>query len=423
MTAGSSTITSPSERALASLPEGWTRHVRETAHKLLTYCLTNDWAGYDPYDALNSRIFQALPFLNFKLARLALTQANKRSPVNLRPLLQIPVTQNPKGLAIFLMALLKLSKLGVLFQPELLRGLIEKLALLRSPGTPYWCWGYSFPWQTRTLLVPRAAPNLVCTTFVANALLDYWMESRDPNCLAMAVSAADYLLKELYWTENDSVASFNYPTPQSRSQVHNANFLAAALLCRVGQASEITRFTEPALRVARSSARRQRTDGSWAYGESPTQQWIDNFHTGYNLCALRGIAKYCGTSEFDDVILRGFAFYRGHFFLEDGAPKYFHDRSYPFDVHSAAQSIITLNEFQDSNAENLNLASLVFKWSMANLWDERGYFYHQKLAFGTIRIPYMRWGQAWMLLALASLSEAAGRQSPERKTPSLTELA
>jgi hypothetical protein len=27
--------------------------------KLLAYCRANDWAGYDPYDALNSRLFTA----------------------------------------------------------------------------------------------------------------------------------------------------------------------------------------------------------------------------------------------------------------------------------------------------------------------------------------------------------------------------
>ena len=60
---------------------------RRAALDLLAYGRANDWAGYDPYDALNSRLFKLLPFLNFRLARLALTQAVKRSPVNLRPLL------------------------------------------------------------------------------------------------------------------------------------------------------------------------------------------------------------------------------------------------------------------------------------------------------------------------------------------------
>ena len=42
--------------------------VQETTLKLLDYCKKNDWAGYDPYDALNSKLFTALPFLDFRLS-------------------------------------------------------------------------------------------------------------------------------------------------------------------------------------------------------------------------------------------------------------------------------------------------------------------------------------------------------------------
>jgi len=82
--------------------------------KLLAYCQANNWAGYDPYDALNSRVFKYLPFLNFKLSRLAFTQILKRSPVNFRPLLLVPKTENPKAIALFLMAFLKLKRMGLL---------------------------------------------------------------------------------------------------------------------------------------------------------------------------------------------------------------------------------------------------------------------------------------------------------------------
>ena len=40
------------------------------------------------------------------------------------------------------------------------------------------------------------------------------------------------------------------------------------------------------------------------------------------------------------------------------------------------------------------------------MWDERGgYFYCQKHPRYTVKIPYMRWAQAWMLLALATVLE------------------
>ena len=213
--------------------------------------------------------------------------------------------------------------------------MIGRLQESRSPGSAYACWGYSFPWQTRTILVPAGAPNLVCTSFVAEALLDAYEQCGDGTCLEMAVSAAEYILNELYWSDG-SVAGFAYPLPSRRAQVHNANFLAAALLCRVFKYTGEDRFRAAALRVARHSAGKQNADGSWYYGEETKSGWIDNFHTGYNLCALRSIDQSCGTTEFEGVLQRGFAFYCKHFFRDDGAARYFHDRTFPIDIHSVA---------------------------------------------------------------------------------------
>lgn len=386
--------------------------VETAAQKLLAYCRANEWAGYDPYDALNSRLLTALPFLNSRVPRLALTQALKRSPINVRRLLQIPKTQNPKGIALFLSALLKVPQLGKCGTEDLVGSLEERLVALRSPDSSYWCWGYSFPWQTRTVIVPRGSPNLVCTTFAAGALLDVYEQRQDERYLSMAVSAADYMLNELYWTDDSSIASFSYPLPSLRSRTNNANFLAAALLCRVYKHTGERKFLSPALRVARYSAAKQQADGSWYYGDAPSQRWIDNFHTGYNLCALQSISRYAETKEFDTCLRRGFQFYRAHFFREDGAVRYFHNRTYPIDAHCVAQSIITLLAFRDLDPGNVPLARSVFQWAMNHMWDERGFFYYRILRFCTIRTSFMRWTQAWMLLAICMLlSESDVAQS------------
>jgi hypothetical protein len=467
--------------------------IKDVTLKLLDYCRKNDWAGYDPYDALNSRLFAATPFYRSRICRIAATQVLKRLPINIRPLLLISKNQNPKALALFLMAFLKLSRLGLLPQEDLIGTMTDKLVTLRSPNTDYWCWGYSFPWQTRTILVPKGYPNLVCTTFVANALLDVYEASSeaylqppafgasseaylkpptlhssfpasseaylqppafgasseaylrpstsdlsseaylrpstsdlsseaylrpstsdlsseaylrpstsDALCLQMAISAAEYIVNELYWEKGDS-AGFNYPLPSSKSRVHNANFLGAALLSRVYKHTGDKKFLEPALRAARYSAAKQHDDGSWDYGELSTQRWADNFHTGYNLCALQSISQYADSSEFEFYIRRGFEFYRSHFFTQDSAPKYFHDRTYPIDIHCVAQSIITLLAFKDLDENNASLAQAIYGWTMAHLWDERGYFCYQVFPFFKNRISYMRWSQAWMLLALSTL--------------------
>ena len=146
--------------------------IKNVTLKLLAYCQANDWAGYDPYDSLNSQVLKYLPFLDFRLFRLGLTQMLRKSPLNFRPVLGVPKTQNPKAIALFLMAFLKLKELGLLENEDLITLMTQKLINLRSPDHSYWCWGYSFPWQTRRIVVARGAPNLVCTSFVANALLD-----------------------------------------------------------------------------------------------------------------------------------------------------------------------------------------------------------------------------------------------------------
>lgn len=382
-----------------------TATIRETAAKLLEYCRAHDWAGYDPYDALNSRVFKALPFLHFRLARLALTQGIKRSPINLRPLLLVPESPNPKGIALFLSALVRLSRSGWAAADGLIGPLAAKLLSLRSPDESRACWGYNFAWQQRKNLVPKASPNIICSTFAANALLDAHEISPDPSRLESAVSAADFILERLFRREGGSKACFSY-TLAARDEIHNANLLGAALLCRVARVSGEGKYLGPALDAARFSAGRQHEDGSWDYGEAPSQRWVDNFHTGFNLVALRKIGEYAGTAEFEPAVRRGLGFYKAHFFRPDGAPRYYHDATYPIDIHCAAQSILTLVEFRDAGEDNIDLARKVLGWTLDNMWDERGFFFFQKHSRYTVRTSFMRWSQAWMLLALAALISA-----------------
>jgi hypothetical protein len=48
------------------------------------------------------------------------------------------------------------------------------------------------------------------------------------------------------------------------------------------------------------------------------------------------------------------------------------------------------------------LADRILRWTLEHLRDSRrGFFYYQRRRFYTVRTPYMRWTQAWMLYALA----------------------
>ena len=79
--------------------------VSDSLAKLKAYCEKEGFKGFDPYDGLNSRLFQSLPLVpRNRLFRLVWIQAFKRSPVNLRELVGIRKETNPKALGIFLSA-------------------------------------------------------------------------------------------------------------------------------------------------------------------------------------------------------------------------------------------------------------------------------------------------------------------------------
>jgi hypothetical protein len=317
-------------------------------------------------------------------------------------LLRVPPSENPKALGLFLAACVKLASgnwPGAREHAEHLAGRILALACEMETGCG---WGYSFPWQTRTVLVPRGEPNLVCTVFAASALLDAFDLLGVEKYLRMATGAAQYANETLYW-ENGNCAGFGYPTRATQTPVHNANLLGGALLCRVARYSGQRSLIDRALKVARYTVSKQRPDGSWLYGEAPNQGWIDNFHTGFNLSALRVIADCAEVDEFEAAIRRGFEFFEDHFITSDGVARYFHNKTYPIDIHCIAQSLLTLTEFRHLNPQATRLAGAVYRWTMNNLWDDSGFFYYRKLQGLTIRTPYMRWSEAWMALALASV--------------------
>ena len=369
--------------------------------RLLDYCIKNDWSGFDPYDGLNSRLFCAVPFIQNRMTRLIFIQAMKRSPLNLRHIFFVPKGDNPKGLAVFCSALFTLFDAGINRNDDTIPRLLNRLIDLKSPNSSYYCWGYNFDWQNRYFVLPKFVPNIICTTFAGNALIDAYKKFADRKYLDIAISAGNFLLKGLNVTKYNDEICFSY-TPLEQGQVHNANLLGAAFLSRLYSITHEEKFIAPAFSAVRFSTRRQNEDGSWAYGEGKTQRWIDNFHTGYNLVALKKFSEYTGNADYTENLRRGFRFYKENLFTDDGLPKYYHDKIYPIDIHAIAQSIITFVEFQAYHEDNGNYAKRIITWSLKNMQSDNGNFFYQKNIFVKNKIPYMRWSQAWMLLALAT---------------------
>ena len=377
-------------------------------HSLAAWCRERDYAGHDPFDALNSRLFQATPLKRSRLARLGWTQLFKRSPISFRKIARVPDERNAKGTALFaLAALADFRRLRTKEAEREARKLLGELLSVRLEGFSGAAWGYNFDWQGRAFFAPAGTPTIVPTAFAARALTEAARDLADDSYLGVARSVCDFILNDLPLSEeSEREVCWSY-SPVDGTRVFNASLLAAETLAAVGALTNESDLGELAVRGARYVVNRQHEDGSWAYGADGYQSWADNFHTAFVLTSLARIMRSFPScrDEFQDATKRGFRFWRERFFLSNGWPKYFHDRLYPADAHSAGAAIVALVELRELDGDALAFAQKIAHWSIRNLRSERGFFYYQRRRFYTVRTPYMRWSQSWMLYGLARMLE------------------
>lgn len=367
------------------------------------YLINQNFMGYDPYDALNSPILKFLTFNN-RFIGIFFVQMLKYLPINLRPLLGIKKEYNPKGIGLFLSAY---SKKYTITKDESdlkkINFFAEWLMQNASPGYSGLCWGYNFDWPNRAFFAPKGTPTAVNTSYIGFAFLDAYRATGEEEFLKCARSACNFILNDLNSTKYPEGLCFSY-TPIDKSCVHNANMLSSAFLAEVGRlTNEISLINEAKLRMD-FSVNKQMINGSWFYGEAKNQKWIDSFHTGYNLIALYRFYDVVREEKYMDSLKKGYKFYLQNFFLHDGTVKYFYNKIYPLDCHAFAHAIITLKTLSFLNKEvSQDLLKKVLGKTIDLFWSERGYFYYRKNKLFINKIPYMRWVQAWMFLALVEL--------------------
>ncbi|PKR58348.1 hypothetical protein [Thalassospira lohafexi] len=346
--------------------------------RVLRQMADNDFAGADPFDGLESRVFSATGLDRFRLARLLWVQAIKRGPDILRAAARIRKMVNPKTLA-----LLSGAADGVV-----LGDFSQRLMAMQNADGG---WGYPFAWQARAFYAAQNQSNAIVTSFVMDGLFAAGVTGDDP----VMQCAADFIENELW-----RGGYFAY-VANTDSEIHNASLWAAFALSRVRLDNDKTDSAVSRVLDA------QRGDGSWAYGTLHHHQFVDGFHTGYVLDLLDRLRR-SGMAGLDSAIARGWAFYRDACFDADGIPRSFAGRDGDIDAHSVAQAMGSLCRFGDY-AGAIRIAG----WAAKHLYEERrGLFYAGIGRFGPDRRNYMRWTQSWMVWALSIVIDHMAMTDP-----------
>lgn len=368
-------------------------------NKLKAYCEKGNFKGWDPYDGLNSWVIQNTFLGKSRFCRLAWIQFFKRSPINLRPILGIKKDYNPKGLGLFLTGYCNLYKIEKRDEYLIkINQLAKQIITLKTKGYSGVCWGYNFDWQARAFFQPKYTPTVVATTFIGEALLNAYEITQNQDYLDVVISASEFVLNDLN-RSYDETGDFTYSySPLDETKVYNAGLLGAKLLCLVYKYTKDDALLQNAKKVVSYVCKKQNNDGSWAYGTLPFHQWIDSFHTGYNLECIAVYKKVSNDGSFDDNLKTGMQYYLKTFFTPEGISKYYNNKTFPIDIHAPAQLVVTLSKFGNFN-ENRRIIDKVLDWTINNMQSPSGYFYYQKKPFLSSKTPYIRWAQAWMFYA------------------------
>jgi hypothetical protein len=362
-----------------------------------------DFEGWDPYDALSSPVLRTVS--RTPRTRQVAIQSFKRLPVNLRPFVGMRPRRHAKALALCVSANALLAQFPGFGESRLLvetlAGDVVERAVTGSNGSIGWA--YDFDVQTRWGFYPAGTPNAVVTAFAIHALFDAAaLPDADPTFRDLAEAACQGALEMLLATIPEG-QYFRY-YEGSGIPIHNANLLLASAAARSTQTRRHEWHTVK--NAVAFTVSHQRPDGSWPYGEGRGLDWVDGFHTAYNLVSLARCLEVGEDSSIEAALDRGLTFYNARLFEPSGAPRATVDRLYPIDIHGASSAIWSLARLRHRSPDALPLAERVLDWTLAHMQRHDGRYAFQLHARHRNSIPYVRWSDAHMLLALATLADA-----------------
>lgn len=382
--------------------------VYEAVKKLDKWLDKSKWKGYDPYDIKALPLFVWLqkhsqnPIIsNFQLV---LTVVADIFPAISRKLLGIRPQENAKAMALLARGYLKLYGVTTdsVYFSKASRAINWLLNHNHAHRDGWLGWGYPFDWQS-LIFIPANTPLVVVSALGGHAILDMYEVSRETKWLEPARAVRNFLLEGLNVSENHGTVSFSY-SPLDEFKVINSTLYAASFLARIGKLYHDKRAIEVSRKARRFALEHQRSDGAWEYwADRPSI--VDVYHHGITLEWLHISMKYDEPlSGEKEALDKGIDYFLKNFIGREGECKFTDRKKYPIDIHGVAQCIVTLSMLLP--CQKLTLLDKVLKFALTKMRNRDGSFIYRIFRFNLkSKIPYLRWGQAWMLWALANYIE------------------
>jgi len=377
----------------------------ESLKKLRNYIEAENFKGYDPYDTLLSWI----PFNYFgKWPSILAIQVQKRNPINIRPFLGIKKEINPKAFGLLLNAY------SLLYQKDKNDIYLTKMEFFfkwlsenASIGFAGMGWGYNFPWASRVKYLKPFIPSAVVTGFVCKGIFQYYKATGNEKAVVLLQNAKAFVLKELPQYVDESGISISY-TPIVMDICYNASLLAGEVLAMNYNISPNESLKNICKSLVNFVISRQKSYGNWAYSEdieNGKERIQSDFHQGYVIESIFNIMQLVNIKDekWTQAIVKGLKYYKEKQFFEEGRSLWRLPNEYPVEIHNQSQGIITFAKLCEYDSSYFPFAHQIADYTISKMQAKDGHFYYQKFKNHTHRIPYMRWSQAWMLLALSSL--------------------
>lgn len=369
------------------------------------YISQENYKGWDPYDALLAdKIPQQL--LRNKFFRVVFIQFNLYSPLNFRNVFGIRKSTSNKALALFSRAYYILSDMDRSYL-ERARSLLDKL-IFRTKSV---CHSHEFTYYAPKHKLDPKTPDIICLTESVKTLIVAYYVEKDKNLMSLIRKRLDFILSE-FLVETNEGAYLKYTPTDKDKIVFN---VSASTLEVLTEFMKISDLDQELINIGNSIVNFlvnfQNEEGAWpylVYTSTGKLRWQIDYHQGFIIDGLSAFLPYISEElrrKVEESLNRGIKFYMTKQFTEKGYSYYRYPIKYPIDIHNQAQGIITFSKLYErlGDRKYLTFAEKITEWTIKNMRSPEGYFYAHKWPWFVNKIPYMRWGQAWMMLALATL--------------------